>query len=128
MFISCDYEPADATRRIKLLTPKRRRLTKAAERLIYYYELAYRDATPSYGNNGRIHVGMQAGALGARLRELALATGEMPTGVIDVPKSSYGSEAFSIDLDTLLNRGAGRREMIRRNDAAVAAARLRPIP
>ena len=111
MFISRDYEPADASRKIKFLTPKRRRLTKAAERLIYYYGLAYRDATPSWSNNGRIGVGMQAGALQMRLRELALANGLIPTGIIDVPKSPYGAPGFSIDLDTLLHRGAARRDL-----------------
>ena len=123
MFITRDYQPDEADHAIPILTPKRRALTKAAERLIYYYSLAYRDAMPSYSNNGRMGVGIRAGALAMRLRELALANGVMPTGIIDVPASPFGTEAYSFDISDLLQRGAERRELITRNDAAGALAR-----
>jgi hypothetical protein len=118
MFIARDYRPDEASHAIPVLTPKRHQLTAAAERLIYFFSLAYRDATPSFSNNGRIGVGMQGGALRMRLRELILATGAVPTGTIDVPRSPYGAPGFSVDLDTLFQRGAERRDAIRRNDAA----------
>jgi hypothetical protein len=95
-----------------ILMPKTRRLTKAAERAIYQLSLDYRDATPSTSNNVRIGVGMQAGALQMRLREIALATGQMPTGVIDVPRSPYGTGPYSIDIDDLPRRAAERRALI----------------
>jgi hypothetical protein len=118
MFIKRDYRPDEASHAIPVLTPKRRRLTAAAERLIYYFSLAYRDATPSFSNNGRIGVGMQAGALQMRLKELILATGAIPTGTINVPRSPFGAPGFKIDLDTLFQRGAERRDAIRRSNAA----------
>lgn len=122
MFIKRDYRPDEASHAIPVLTPKRRQLTAAAERLIYYFSLAYQDATPSYSNNGRIGVGMQGGALQMRLRELILATGTIPTGVMEVPRSPFGAPGFTIDLDTLFQRGAKRRRLIAINDAARASS------
>jgi hypothetical protein len=90
-----------------ILTPKRRRLTKAAE--LHLDVLADRWHDGSTGTNAMIGLSIQRGMIYRRLKELALRDGRIPTGIIQVPPRSaeqgpppYCAMAgFEVDLDEL---------------------------
>ncbi len=90
-----------------ILTPKRRRLTKAAE--LHLDVLADRWHDGSTGTNAMIGLSIQRGMIYRRLKELALRDGRIPTGIIQVPPRGatdgpppYCAFAgFEVDLDKL---------------------------
>ena len=89
-----------------ILTPKRRRLTKAAE--LHLDVLADRWHDGSTGSNAMIGLGIKRGIIYRRVCEIALREEVIPTGVIKVPARekdnrpfSFAVDAFEVDLDDL---------------------------
>lgn len=84
-----------------ILTPKRRQLTRRAERTLYEMSLAWAAATGSTSINAAIGLGIRRGALHARLRVLAVEIDAIPTGIVKVPKCPHGTGSFTVDLNAL---------------------------
>lgn len=93
-----------------ILTPKRRKLTKAAD--LHLRVLAEQWYDGSTGTNAMIGLSIKRGMIFRRLREIALRDEKIPTGVIQVPPRSKEEgpppycafEGFEVDLDALAPR------------------------
>lgn len=91
---------------MKILTPVRRRLTKAAD--FHLRVLADQWTDESSGHAAVMGRSIKQGMIYRRLRELALQDEKIPSGVIQVPPREKRDEPFScamagfeVDLDQL---------------------------
>ena len=89
-----------------ILTPKRRRLTRAADRHLRMLVKQWHDG--GTGTNAMIGLSAKRGMIYGRLREIARRDEAIPTGMIKVPARekdnrpfSFAVEAFEVDLDGL---------------------------
>jgi hypothetical protein len=95
-----------------ILTPKRRKLTKAARRQIDDMVETWRRKSGAWSTNGMMGLSIRAGMVFKRITELAIAHDAVPMGVVKVPDlapgiipGSYilanGIDGFSVDLRDL---------------------------
>jgi hypothetical protein len=106
-----------------ILTPKLRRLTRAAD--LHLQVLAEKYMDRSTGTNAMIGLSIRRGMIYRRLKEIAIREDAIPSGTVQVPPRekrnepfSCAMEGFEVDLDKL-SIGlpaalAERREALRR--------------
>ena len=83
-----------------LLTPKRRRLTKAARKRVDEMVAAWRDRTGAWSSNEMMGLGIRAAVLRRYLIAYAEAHDAIATGVHHIPNDSeFGIGPLRIDLD-----------------------------
>jgi hypothetical protein len=95
-----------------LLTPIRRKFTKAARRQIDAMVETWMRKTGAWSTNGMMGLAIRGGMVRRRIEALAMESGKIPTGVIEVPDlppgiipGSYtgtnGIGGFTVDLGDL---------------------------
>jgi hypothetical protein len=86
-----------------LLTPRRRKLTKAAQRDIDAIVEAWQRRTGSTSGNTAIGLSIRAGAIRRRIEAHVLANNAMPGGSLTVSLvgTPYHITDFTVDLDEL---------------------------
>lgn len=96
-----------------ILTPKRRRITRSASRVIKAMAETWRRRTGAWSSNGMIGLSIRTGMLHQELERHAIADDKVPTGIIKVPRLpptppgagglsvAGGMSGFAVDLDDL---------------------------
>jgi hypothetical protein len=89
-----------------IITPKRRRLTRSASKVIDDTVDAWRRAEWYPSINTGISLGIRSGALRDHLRRLTVENDALPSGVVRVPARPYSTflpsvTAFSVNLEDL---------------------------